>query len=365
MTGCIKSLLPILALSCASPLPAGEWMFRLKDAHVQLRQAMFDRDPDAAWEQVNRHTRQEAGKLAARIRSEFDSLTAEKKVALRKALGLLNREPPHESQDHTIRGIEGKHLLVAPFFLKAHPELLLGDRDETRLKNHGTRMAGPTGIRVAKGTSNEILVVYTFTAEAHFGGQAMDYRAQFDMPLLASIPGSAPPPEAPTSEAIESEALAVFQQVRKALANKDANALWPLLDCDSQSQANHFTDQAHEWVRRKKSAAETARRMGISEEVLHHLEGPFVWFLPWAVDDLKPLAQATKPRYREAEAYENSRLLIPQGFRLKGRPQKEPVIEFDADGRSWQIPARVNWRNGRPEVKLFLRSPYYLRIRGK
>lgn len=32
-------------------------------------------------------------------------------------------------------------LLVAPFFLNAHPELIVGDRDDTKLKTHGTRMA--------------------------------------------------------------------------------------------------------------------------------------------------------------------------------------------------------------------------------
>ena len=48
---------------------AGEWMFRLKDAHVQLRKAVFDKDAEAVWEYVDRSTRQQAGLLAHQIRS--------------------------------------------------------------------------------------------------------------------------------------------------------------------------------------------------------------------------------------------------------------------------------------------------------
>ena len=164
-----------LAVIVHQPVRAGEWMFRLKDAHVQLRQAMFDRDADAAWEQVNRQTRQEAGILAARIRNGYDGLSDDKQQALRERLDI---------DEDAIRSLEGKHLLVAPLFIEAYPELLVGERNDTKLKTHGTRMAGPTGIIVQRETPQETTVVYTFTVDQHFGGQAMDYRTGLDPTML-------------------------------------------------------------------------------------------------------------------------------------------------------------------------------------
>lgn len=40
------------------------------------------------------------------------------------------------------------------------------------------------------------------------------------------------------------------------------------------------------------------------------------------------------------------------------------MVEFASQGRSLQIPARLNHRNGVAEIKLVLRPPFYLRLRG-
>lgn len=102
----------VLLLVLPSAALAGEWIFRLKDAHVQLRKAMYDRDADAAWEQVNRETRQDAGLLAARIRIAYDGLTEAQKSSLRDKLGIAD--------DQAIKSIQGKDILVAKIFLLAH-----------------------------------------------------------------------------------------------------------------------------------------------------------------------------------------------------------------------------------------------------
>lgn len=355
---CFKYLPVLLVVVCGS-VQAGEWMFRLKDAHVQLRKALSDKDADAAWEQVSRQTRQEAGLLAARIRDRFDDLTETQQQALRAHFGMQD--------DEQIRKMEGKHLLVAPCFLEAHPYLLAGNRDDVRLKDHGTRMAGPTAIVVHKKTPEEKLVEYTFTVEPHFGGQAMDYRAELSMPALDAILGPAPERAVLSPEEAAGQAVAVFRRARQAFAAQDFDALWPLLDCDSQSQASHFADQAKEQAQKKKDPAGIAQRLGITVDELAALDGKRVWALPWTREDLAFLADARDPKYVPASGFNAKYLPLPEGAKSKRgkRLPAEPVVEFESAGRTWQIPARLNYRNGNPEIKLYLRPPFYLRLRDR
>ena len=339
---------------------AGEWMFRLKDAHIQLRKALRTRDAELAWECVNRPTRQQAGILAGRIRDAFDQLSDDNKSALKQAIGT--------DDEAIVRSIHGRDLLVAPFFIEAHAHVLAPDRDESRLKEHGTRMALPTAIVVNRKLPDEKLVVYTFSTEGHFGGQAMDYRAQLEVPSLDEILG--PTPELPglSAEETEREALKVFSLVQDALRNKDVEALWPLLDCVSHSQASHFADQAHERAfkpkKDEKLEEEIADKLGITVDELKELDGKRVWSLPWATSDFAFLIEGTDAEYLSAESYDHKLLPIPEGYKRRDKPKPpEPVIQFKSQDRLWQIPARLNYRDGTPKITLFLRSPFYLRLR--
>ena len=333
---------------------AGEWSFRLKDAHLQLRAALFERNADAAWEHVDRETRQQAGILAWQIREGFDGFAETKRQELRASLG--------SDDDQWIRSIRGRDLLVAPFFLEAHPCLLVGDPSDQRLKDHGMRMAGPTGVLVAKGTSEETLVPYTFSVENHFGCQAMDYRARLDVPALESILGQAPRPPRLSPEDVAAEALEVFERAREALAAGDVETLWPLLDCLSQSQACHFADQARE--RGVKDPVGIAGKLDISEAEVLALDGRKVWALPWATQDLEHFLLGTEPAFVDAGGYDGDRLRFPDGYRHRGKPlPPEQVIEFRSGGEVFQIPVKVNHRNGLPELKICLRPPFYLRLR--
>ena len=346
----------IAILVLAAPLAqAGEWMFRLKDAHVHLRRALFDRNAEGAWEQVNRSTRQDAGRLAMHIRASYADLPAEKKAALRKALG---------KSDAALKSVRGMDLLVAPFFLEAHPFLLTGDRDDRKLKDHGTKMAGPTAIVVRKKTPDAQLVPYTFAVENHFGCQAMDYRAQLAIPSLASIIGPTPKPAPLPEISLAEQAVSVFLQARAAFKTGDTEALWPLLDCDSQSMANHFADQARERAAKQKDPAGIAGKLGISESSLKNLRGPLVWTLPWAAEDLAYLLDARDPEFLGAGHYDRKLVPQPEAYRHRGKPfPAESVIAFQSGKRRMQIPVRVNHRNGVAEVKLLLRPPLYLRLR--
>ena len=336
-------------------LTAGEWMFRLRDAHVQLRQALFDQNADAAWEHVDRSTRQQAGLLAARIRNHFDALSDNKKQMLREKLGIRD--------DAKIRKVQGKDLLVANFFLEAHPYLLTGDRNDIKLKDHGTRMAGPTGIVVHKKTPDEIIVPYRFTTESHFGGQAMDYRAQLDVPTLDVILGSGISKATLSQDEIAQRAVLVFPQARQAFARDDLETFWSLLDCDSQSQASHFADQARQRANDPERTAEIQKRLSISREDLATLDGKRVWALPWAREQLSYFKNAANPKYVPADQYDQKLVPVPIGYNRRDKASPEAMIEFQAEGRSWQIPARLNYRNGTAEVKLFIRPPFYLRLR--
>jgi len=344
----------IIVMALCQVSHAGEWMFRLKDAHVQLRQALFDRHPDAAWEHVDRATRQQAGILAARIRSQFDALAKDKKQALRKALGI--------DDDVTIRTIQGKNLLVARFFIDAHSYMLVGDRDDTKLKDHGTRMAGPTGIIVHKKTPHAKLVPYRFTAEGHFGGQAMDYRAQLNVPTLDAILGDGPVLETLSPQETARRAVDVFRQVQHSLAVKDFHKFWSLLDCDSQSLASHFADQAQDRAS-KKHLAEILQKLSLRQEELDALDGVNVWALQWSREELAYIAKATNPKYVLADQYDKKLIRPPLGYKRRDKPSPEPMIEFQSEGRTWQIPARVNYRSGSAQIKLFIRPPFYLRLR--
>lgn len=354
----MNPLLPTLAvvLAFCSSLPAGEWMFRLKDAHLQLRQALLAKDADAAWEHVDRSTRQQAGLLAARIRNEFDSLAGDKKRQLREKLNVSN--------DEHILSIQGKDLLVATFFLEAHPHLFVGDGEDKRLKDHGTRMAGPTAIVVHKKTPNEIIVPYRFTTEGHFGGQAMDYRALLKIPSLNSILGEPrSKTEAPSARISGQQAVAVFRLAQKAFAEGDIETFWSHLDCDSQSQADHFADQAQQRAANSNHTATILERLGIDQGELDKLDGRQVWTLRWSLEELAYFTNATNPTYISADQYDKELVPVPIGYKRRGKPHAEPMIEFESGGRKWQIPARLNYRNGKPEIKLFIRPPFYLRLR--
>ena len=221
----------------------------------------------------------------------------------------------------------------------------------------------PEGI-VNKKTPDEKLVVYTFSTEGHFGGQAMDYRAQLEIPSLDSILGDAEDLSASSAEETASQALVVFSQVQEALSKKDVETLWPLLDCVSHSQASHFADQAHEQAAKKKSPELIAGKLGISVDELHALNGKRVWSLPWAESDYRFLVEGTDVEYLSADKYDHKLLPIPEGYNRRDKPgPPEPVIQFVSQGRTWQIPARLNYRDGTPKVTLFLRSPFYLRLR--
>lgn len=347
-------LVVIVLLACCSPLQAGEWMFRLRDAHVQLRKALFDRDADHAWEQVDRETRQQAGILAARIRESFDSLPGDKQESLQFALG---------TRVENVRLIQSKDILVADFFLDAHPYLLVGNRDDSKLRDHGTRMAGPTAIVVQKNTPDETRVPYTFTVEGHFGGQAMDYRARLDIPSLDHVLGEAPQLPTLSSEEAADRAVVVFEQAQQSLAHKDWGTFWSLLDCDSQSQASHFADQARERARNPAQKPAILEMLSLREDELASLDGRHVWDLPWAREELQVLLNATDPTFVDATKYDLDRIIVPEGYRWRGKPQPENTIEFQSAGRVWQIPVRVNYRDGTPEIKLVLRPPFYLRLR--
>lgn len=350
----------LTAFDSGESTQAGEWMFRLKDAHRQLRTAFRTRDADLAWECVNRPTRQQAGILAGRIRSALDQLPDDKLSALKQAVGIDDEEK--------IGSLHGRDLLVAPFFIDAHPHVLAPDRDESRLKEHGTRMALPTAIVVNRKTPQEKLVVYTFSTEGHFGGQAMDYRAQLAVPSLDEILGPAPELPVLSDEDMEREALKVFAQVQYAVRKKDVETLWPLLDCVSQSQASHFADQAQERAFKPKKDEKPeeviADKLGISVDELQALNGKRVWSLPWAESDFAFLVEGTEPEFLFAESYDHKLLPIPEGYKRRDKPKPpEPVIQFKSQDRLWQIPARLNYRDGTPKITLFLRSPFYLRLR--
>lgn len=350
----LLSLLVVWFSLCGSST-AGEWMFRLKEAHIQLRKALRTRDAELAWECVNRATRQEAGILAGRIRQAYGQLSDEQRMALKKALGV--------EEDQQVRNIHGRDLLVSPFFVDAHPQVLSPDRDEARLKEHGTRMALPTAIVVNKHAANEHLVVYTFSTEGHFGGQAMDYRAQLEIPSLDSILGTDFEVPTPSDEEIARDALHVFSQLQEALRNEDFDALWPLLDCVSQSQACHFADQAREQAA-KKSPELIADKLGISADELMMLDGRRVWGLPWSKSDLQCLTAGTNAKYLPADRFDHKLLPVPEGYHRRDKPgPPEAVIQFESQGRAWQIPARLNYRDGTPKVTLFVKSPFYLRLR--
>ncbi|MBI1371757.1 MAG: hypothetical protein GC159_03220 [Phycisphaera sp.] len=351
----IKTILIVAMLGFTSVLHAGEWMFRLRDAHVHLRRALFDRDAASAWEQVDRATRQSAGLLAARIRSNYDGLSDAAKQTLRTQLGV--------DDDAGARAVQGQDVLVAPFFLEAHRELLVGQRDDAKLKDHGTRMAGPTAIVVQKQTPDEKLVPYTFTVEGHFGGQAMDYRAHLSVPSLDALLGPAPELPKLSTEAMSQQAIAVFIAAQKAYVSGNTEALWPLLDCDSQSQASHFADQAIEQSHKHDDVAELLQ---ISDSELATLDGKHVWALPWAREDLAYFAEGADPRFVDASGYDAKKVAEPNGYKQRGKaPPAESVIEFQSSGRAWQVPVRVNYRSGAAEMKLYLRPPFYLRLRPK
>ena len=325
-----------------SLLTAGEWMFRLKDAHVQLRKALFAKDADAAWEHVDRDTRQAAGLLAAQIRNQASTLSDEQKATLLKKLGYTSTD--------LLSKIQGKHLLVSKFFLEAHPYMFLSTPDDIKLKDHGTKMAGPTGIVIKNKTPQAITVPYTFTAEDHFGGQAMDYRAKFTIPSMEDILGKAPQPLPLSPGEFQKPSIETYLKAQKAFNIGDLETLWDLLDCDSQSQASHFADQAHE--QSSKTASNTPgkieKRLGISSEALSKLDGKQVWALAWTKDKLSPFAIG-KP----VGTYEGK----------PGNKGWDPGVEFESNGKIHRIPLRVNYRNGIPEVKIYLRPPLYTLLR--
>ncbi len=354
----MKPVVFLLVVSVAGPLSAGEWMFRLKDAHVRLRQALAAGDAEAAWELVDRSTHQQAGRLAAHVRRTFDGLPEEKQDALRELLGLDDADQA--------RSVTAKRLLVSPFVAAAHPEMFVGDPADTKLKNHGTKMAGPTGIRVLKNTPEETLVPYRFTVQSHFGGQAMDYRAELSVPTLESVVGPLPPVVEPEEAVSARAAVAVFEKAQRALAAGDANALWPLLDCDSQSQANHFADQARERAGKSPEATtEIARRLGIDEPELETLDGRRVWTLDWSVEDLAGLTHGTSPRFVGRAEFDTKLVPIPRGNEKHKWPKRtsEMAVAFDHAGRTWQLPVRWNHRDGEPRMTLVVRPPFYLRLR--
>ena len=347
----------IVIFALCAPLSAGEWMFRLRDAHVQLRQALFAKNADAAWQHVDRSTRQQAGLLAGRIRGEFDLLNEDQKQTLRDALGTQD--------DAAIAASEGRDLLIAKFFLDAHPHLLVGEQADTRLKDHGTRMAGPTGVVVHKQTPDEVIVPYRFTTEGHFGGQAMDYRAQLAVPSLDHILGPAPKQALLSNEEAARQAITAFEQAQQALAQGDLETFWSLLDCDSQSQASHFADQARQRAANPQHTAEVLKLLSITADQLADLDGKQVWALSWSGEQLAYFTNATNPKFVPADQYDQKLVPIPNGYKRRDRANPEPMVQFEADGRQWQIPARMNYRNGRAETKLFLRPPFYLRLRPK
>ena len=332
----------ILALLIPSLLYGGEWMFRLRSAHVDIRQALFAKDADAAWEHVDRETRQSAGLLAAHIRNQAATLSDEKKAALLAKLGSTDPE--------ALSTIQGKHLLVSKFFLEAHPYMFLSTPDDTKLKDHGTKMAGPTGIVIRKNTPEAVTVPYTFTAENHFGGQAMDYRAKLTIPSLEAIIGKTPEPKPLPKEEYQKQSVETFQKAQQAFKEGDLDTLWTLLDCDSQSQASHFADQAHE--QSGKSKAKTPgrieERLGISTELLTNLDGKQVWALPWTKDKLSSFSAG-----KAIGTYEGK----------TGNRGWDPGVEIESNGKKHRIPFRVNYRNGIPEVKIFLRPPLYTLLR--
>ena len=343
-------------LVLVSTASAGEWMFRLKDAHVDLRRALADRDAEAAWEHVDRGTRQQAGRLAAHIRASVDGLPPEKLAALQAALGVDGAA--------ALGQIEPRDLLVTPSFLEAHPHLLIGDPEDTKLKGYGTRMALPPAVVIHKKTPEEIVVPYRFTVEGHFGCQAMDYRAQLVIPELPEILGPLPPAPELAPKVFEARALEVFRRAQRALAEGDVDALWPLLDCDSQSQADHFADQAQDRANRKNAEGPTIpERLSIGEAELAELDGRKVWALAWTREDLAAFLAAGEPRVLDESGYDFKALLRPSAYRERGRPAPEPVIEFKAGDQVHQIPVRVNLRSGTLAVTLVLHPPYYMRLR--
>jgi len=317
-------------------------MFRLRDAHVQLRKAFFARDADKVWEYVDRETRQRAGLLAAHIRNQANSLSEENIAALLEKLGNTTKEG--------LSSIQGKDLLVSKFFFEAHPYMFLSTPDDAKLKDHGTKMAGPTRIIIHKKTPEEVIVPYTYTAENHFGGQAMDYRAKLIIPSLVTILGKTPEPRQLSQEEFEKQSLQIFQQAQQAFTQGNLDALWPLLDCDSQSQASHFADQAHEQSAKSasKDPGRIEKRLNISSETLAKLDGKKVWALEWTKANLAAFAQG-KP----AGIYEGK----------SGKRGWDPGVEFEVNGQKHRMPFRVNHRNGVPEVKIFLRPPLYTLLR--
>ena len=177
---------------------------------------------------------------------------------------------------------------------------------------------------------------------------------------MEGILGPAPKIAELSEEEAAEQAVAAFKKAQTALAVGAMEALWPLLDCDSQSQASHFADQAIEHSAKR---GEIAQLLGISDEELAKLNGKQVWALPWSQEEHALVINGTNPKYVPADGYDADLIPQPKGSRRRGKTSPEPVVQFESEGRTWQIPARVNYRDGEPKITLYLRPPYYLRLR--
>lgn len=182
---------------------------------------------------------------------------------------------------------------------------------------------------------------------------------------LEALLGSNPPAVTLSADEQAAQAVEVFLEAQKAFVAQDIEALWPLLDCDSQSQASHFADQARERARSKDRLDVIAAKLNIPSEQIPNLDGKQVWTLDWTREDLSMFAGGSNPRFIRAAEFDRKLVPIQTGSKHKytRRDPPEATVAFDAEGRTWQIPVRINTRNGTAEMKLYLRPPFYLRLR--
>ena len=78
---------------------------------------------------------------------------------------------------------------------------------------------------------------------------------------------------------IAGQAVEVFHLAQKTLAEKDIETFWSLLDCDSQSQADHFADQAQQRASNPKHTTTILKKLSISKDELNKLDKSQKYFV--------------------------------------------------------------------------------------
>lgn len=328
---CFPTILTLAALAVSvNRTNAGEWIFYLKAVHQQVHDAYVAKSSSRLWDLIDADTRDGCGVLAYRIKSQYPKLSEKAKATLAEELGVEPTLLPN------IRSID---ILGSGAFRDLHAYLASDVKPYVRgpgMSSENTR--GNAKIVLPLESPRE--VHYYFSVKNNY---TPDYRAHFALPSPSTLNMQEPLPLLPKQDALDAYANAC-----KYFKSGDLEKLFEMMDCLSQSQANHFAERAH--AATKRNGPRVEGYLGVNAEMVRKLSG---------IDLLK--LQPFKDKYSYL-ASDSAVSLEPLVIQRGGKREltSDFVVTAKVGAESFRTRVVLTARDGKPAYKLRLESPSYM-----